>query len=83
MEHKTFHGNITPKDISKALFGYFNRGNYRVQQIGEGENIIVQIASISNASSGGQTSIGVSIQKFEDGVIVKSVNNPGWELLPV
>jgi len=77
MEHKTFHGNITPKDISRALFGYFNRGNYRVQQIGEGENIIVQIASISNATSGGQTSIGVSIQKFEDGVIVQ-IGKQSW-----
>lgn len=77
MEHKTFHGNITPKDISKALFGYFNRGNYRVQQIGEGENIIVQIASISNATSGGQTSIGVSVQKFEDGVIVQ-IGKQSW-----
>jgi hypothetical protein len=77
MEHKTFHGNITPKDISKALFGYFNRGNYRVQQIGEGENIIVQIASIFNATSGGQTSIGVSVQKFEDGVIVQ-IGKQSW-----
>ncbi|MBW6472308.1 MAG: hypothetical protein K0B14_04215, partial [Anaerolineaceae bacterium] len=68
MEHKTFHGNITPADISKTLFAHFHRGNYRVQQIGSGENIIIQIASIINASSGGQTSIGVSVQKFEDGV---------------
>jgi hypothetical protein len=77
MEHKTFHGNITPADISKALFAYFHRGNYRVQQIGSGENIIIQIASIFNASSGGLTSIGVSVQKFEDGVMVQ-IGNQSW-----
>lgn len=77
MEHKTFHGNITPADISKALFAHFNRGNYQVQQIGNGENIIIQIASIINASSGGQTSIGVSVQKFEDGVMVQ-IGKQSW-----
>ena len=71
MEHKTFHGNITPKDISRALFGYFNRGNYRVQQIGEGENIIVQIASISNATSGGHVITSYSIH------YTKLYDNPG------
>ena len=77
MEHKTFHGNITPGDISKALFAHFHRGNYRVQQIGEGDNIIVQIASIRNASSGGLTSIGISVQKFEDGVMIQ-IGKQSW-----
>ena len=77
MEYKTFHGNITPKDISKALIGHFHRGNYRVQQIGEGDNIIIQIASIKNASSGGQTAIGVSIQKFEEGVMIQ-IGKQSW-----
>jgi hypothetical protein len=77
MEHKTFHGNITPRDISKALIGHFHRGNYQVQQIGEGDNIIVQIASIRNASSGGLTSIGISVQKFEDGVMIQ-IGKQSW-----
>jgi hypothetical protein len=77
MEHKTFHGNITPRDVSKGLFAHFNRGNYRVQQIGEGDNIIVQIASIRNATSGGLTSIGISVQKFEDGVMVQ-IGKQSW-----
>lgn len=77
MEHKTFHGNITPRDVSKGLFAHFNRGNYRVQQIGEGDNIIVQFASIRNATSGGLTSIGISVQKFEDGVMVQ-IGKQSW-----
>ena len=77
MDHKTFHGNISPVDISKALIAHFHRGNYRVQQIGSGENIIIQIASIFNAQSGGQTSIGVSVQKFEDGVMVQ-IGKQSW-----
>lgn len=77
MEHKTFHGTISPADISKALFAHFHRGNYQVQQIGSGENIIIQIASILNATSGGQTSIGVSVQKFEDGVMVQ-IGKQSW-----
>jgi predicted Zn-ribbon and HTH transcriptional regulator len=77
MEHKTFHGNITPKDLSKALIAHFHRGNYKVQQVGEGDNIIVQIASIRNAISGGQTSIGVSIQEFEDGIMVQ-IGKQSW-----
>ena len=77
MEHKIFHGNITPQDISKSIIAHFYRGNYRVQQIGNGENIIIQIASIMNATSGGQTSIGVSVQKFEDGVMVQ-IGKQSW-----
>ncbi|HSM26088.1 MAG TPA: zinc ribbon domain-containing protein [Anaerolineaceae bacterium] len=77
MDHKTFHGNITPKDISKALIAHFHRGNYRVQQIGEGDNVIVQIASVRYATSGGQTSVGISIQKFEDGIMVQ-IGKQSW-----
>lgn len=77
MEHKTYHGNITPQDISKSLVAHFHRGNYRVQQIGSGDNIIIQIASIMNAPSGGQTSIGVSVQTFEDGVMVQ-IGKQSW-----
>ena len=77
MDHKTFHGNITPKDVSEALIAHFHRGNYRVQQIGDGDNVIVQIASVRYATSGGQTSIGISIQKFEDGIMVQ-IGKQSW-----
>lgn len=77
MDYKTFHGNITPKDVSNALIAHFHRGNYRVQQIGDSDNVIVQIASVRNATSGGQTSVGISIQKFEDGVMIQ-IGKQSW-----
>lgn len=77
MEHKTFHGNIKPKDVSRAIIAHFHRGNYRVQQIGDDDNIIVQIASLRNPTSGGLTSIGISIQEFEDGVMVQ-IGKQSW-----
>jgi hypothetical protein len=71
MDQKIYHGKIFPQDFSSALFAHFHHGNLRVQQIGEGEKIILQIASTNNPASGGQTAIGVSLQKVEDGVIVQ------------
>ncbi len=77
MEQKTFHGNISPKDFSRALFAHFHRGNLKVQQIGEGDKTIIQIASRLNSTSGGQTAISVSLQKTEDGVLVQ-VGKQAW-----
>lgn len=77
MEHKIFHGNISTTDLANALLGHYNRGNYRVQQIGDDENLIIQVATLRNSSSGGQTSIGVSVQKFEDGIMVQ-IGNQSW-----
>ncbi|WP_448334682.1 double zinc ribbon domain-containing protein [Bellilinea sp.] len=68
---KIYHGVITPSDVSHSLFAAFNRGNYRAQQIGTGERIVVQIGTRPNAASGGQTAITVSIQSHEDGILVQ------------
>lgn len=68
---KIYHGVITPSDVSRSLFAAFNRGNYRAQQIGTGERIVVQIGTRPNAASGGQTAITVSIQSHEDGILVQ------------
>ncbi len=68
---RIYHGTITPADVSRSLFAAFNRGNFRAQQIGGGEKIIVQIGTHPNAASGGQTAITVSIQSHEDGIIVQ------------
>lgn len=68
---KIYHGVITPSDVSRSLFAAFNRGNYRAQQIGSGEKIVVQIGTRPNAASGGQTAITVSIQSHEDGILVQ------------
>ena len=71
MEQKFFHGDIAPSNISQALISNFNRGNYQVQQIGDGDQIAVQIATPSFQQSGGPTALSVYIQKVTDGVSIQ------------
>ncbi len=77
MDQKTYHGKITPQDIARALFAHFNRGNLKVQQLGDGNSVIVQIATTKHPASGGQTAIGVSLQSVADGVMVQ-VGKQAW-----
>jgi len=71
MERKIFHGNIKPVDIAQALIGEFNQGNLRAQTLGQSDKMVVQIGTKPGAMSGGQTAITVTIQKWEDGVMVE------------
>jgi hypothetical protein len=71
MDQRIYHGDLEPRDFARALVGEFHRGNLRVQQIGDHEQIVVQIASREHARSGGQTALSVTLQKVEDGVAVK------------
>ncbi len=77
MEQKIFHGPITPDDIARGLLAHFNRGNYRVQQFGAGDELAVQIATQQVVTSGGPTALSVSIQKVEDGVAV-TIGQQTW-----
>jgi hypothetical protein len=77
METRIYHGKITPADLARSLVAYFNRGNLMVQQIGDGSNLAVQIASRAQAASGGQTALSVSLQAVEDGVSVQ-VGQQAW-----
>lgn len=70
MNQRIYHGNIDPSHLANALQGYFERGNYRVQQFGDQEKTVIQIGTRSQAMSGGQTAISVILQKVEDGVAV-------------
>lgn len=72
MDQRIYHGKITPDDFARNLMAHFNRGNLRVQQIGSGDEIAVQIASRLGANSGGQTALGISLQRVEDGVSVQT-----------
>lgn len=72
MDQRIYHGKITPDDFARSLIAHFNRGNLRVQQIGSGDEVAVQIASRQGAESGGQTALGISLQKVEDGVSVQT-----------
>ena len=74
---RIYHGDITPSDIARDLIAYFNRGAYRVQQIGRDPQIAVQIATHHHAQSGGQTALTITIHKLEDGVSVQ-VGNQAW-----
>ena len=71
MDQRIFHGNINPSDFARALFARFNRGNLRAQQIGSGEKVVVQVASVQGARSGGQTALCITLQKVADGVAVQ------------
>jgi len=70
MEQRIFHGTLTPTDFAHSLIARFNRGNLRAQQLGNDQQIVVQIATRHGASSGGQTATTVTMQKVEDGVAV-------------
>jgi hypothetical protein len=71
MEQRIFHGKLTPADLSQSIMAHFNRGNLRVQQIGTGEKIAVQIATAQSTMAGGQTAMSVTLQQVEDGVAVQ------------
>lgn len=77
MDQRIYHGKITPDDFARSIIAHFNRGNLRVQQVGSGDEIAVQIASRQEAESGGQTALGVSLQKVEDGVSVQ-IGRQAW-----
>jgi len=71
MEPRFFYGKITPQDIARSLYAHFNRGNLVAQKIGEGDSVIVQIASHRQPASGGQTGLKVLLSTVEDGVAVQ------------
>ena len=71
METRAYHGNITPKDLGRALIAEFDHGNMQAQMMGDDERIVVQIASRAFRQSGGQTAVTVVLEKIEDGVMVQ------------
>jgi hypothetical protein len=77
MNQKIYHGLITPTDIAASLISHFNRGNFRVQQTGNLDQITLQIATSSFHTSGGQTSISITLQVIEDGVSV-TIGKQAW-----
>jgi hypothetical protein len=67
---KIFHGKIKPRDFANALIAEFNRSNLRAQQLGGGNEIVIQIATRDFRASGGQTALTVTLEKVPDGVAV-------------
>ena len=77
MEQRIYHGTLTPDLLAQALVAKFNRGNLRAQQLGSGQQVVVQVATRPGASSGGQTAMSITLQKVEDGVAVQ-VGKQAW-----
>ena len=77
MDQRIFHGDLTPLHVAEALLSGFNRGNLRAQRLGDGDHVVVQIASRPGAASGGETALTVSIQKVSDGIMVQ-VGQQAW-----
>lgn len=77
MDTKTFHGKIRASDLSAALVNRFNHGNLTANHTKSGDQYIVQVASRRDSRSGGQTSLGITIQQFEDGVTV-NLGEQSW-----
>lgn len=74
MEQRIYHGKLTPADIARVLIAHFNRGNFRVQQYGTDDKLVIQIATYSQPLAGGQTALSVQLETFEDGVNVQVGN---------
>ncbi|MDX9864811.1 MAG: zinc ribbon domain-containing protein [Anaerolineaceae bacterium] len=70
MNQQIYHGSLTPANLSRSLIAHFSRGNYQVRKFGSPEETVVQVSTIARPSSGGQTSLNISIQSVEDGVMV-------------
>lgn len=74
MEQRVYHGPISPQILAQNLIACFNRGNYHVHQIGNGDQMAVQITTNDSPASGGQTALTVTLQSVEDGVSVQVGN---------
>ncbi|HLE27117.1 MAG TPA: zinc ribbon domain-containing protein, partial [Anaerolineales bacterium] len=66
-QQRTYHGDINPDEMAAALVAAFNQGNMRTQQVGEGDKVMVQIAT-RQGGSGGKAALSITIQRVEDGV---------------
>ncbi|MGA2111974.1 MAG: zinc ribbon domain-containing protein [Anaerolineales bacterium] len=77
MENRAYHGDVTPNLMANALISHFDQGNLRAQALGQGDKVVVQIATRHQPHSGGQTALSVLLEKTEDGVLVQ-VGNQEW-----
>jgi len=77
LNQRTYHGPVSPDSMAEALVGEFNRGTIRAQQIGQGEHVVVQIATRPGPASGGPTALAVQLHQVEDGVLVQ-IGQQAW-----
>ncbi len=77
MHPKIFYGDLTPDEIAQALIAEFDSGALKAQQIGHGEQVVVQIATRRHRRAGGQTALSVTMRKVPDGVSVQ-IGKQAW-----
>ena len=77
MEQRIFHGKLSPKQLARALIGEFNQGNLRAQQIGNDQEIVVQISTSEYSRSGGNTALTVTLRQVADGIGVQ-IGKQAW-----
>jgi hypothetical protein len=71
VEQRIYHGAVTPEDLGLALTARFNSGNLRAARYGDGDIVVVQIATREDATSGGPTALNVVLKQVEDGIAVQ------------
>jgi hypothetical protein len=71
MDQRVYHGTVTPESLARSLVAEFDRGDLRAQMVGEGDHVLVQIASRSSPVSGGRTAVTVDLNRIEDGVLAR------------
>jgi hypothetical protein len=72
MEPRFVHGELSPMEVAQGLVAEFNRGNLRAQVVGNPEHLAVQIATRPGAGSGGATALTITVQKVEDGLMIRA-----------
>lgn len=77
MSTRIYHGNLDPRLIANRLTASFSRGNFLVQQVGNPENLAVQIATRPNQRSGGRTAMTANISRVEDGISI-TLGEQNW-----
>jgi len=66
MKTKTYHGKLKLDQVSQALANFFNRGQLTAKLNRTGDQAFLQIATRERRSSGGRTSLGVSLRQVDD-----------------
>ena len=77
MTTRIYHGNLDPKLIADYLSAAFNRGNLKVNQFGDDDNVAVQIATNNNRKAGGDTAMTATISKVADGLSI-NLSKQNW-----
>jgi DNA-directed RNA polymerase subunit RPC12/RpoP len=70
MEQRTYRGEIGPEALADALVAQFNGADLMAQRVGQGDHVLVQIASREWEWGGPQTALTVGIAQTEAGVEV-------------